>query len=61
MGLKTQIRKLLWRTPYHNANETRIENKRQEKELLGWTPGKCYCRHGRTGATRYINRECVGG
>jgi hypothetical protein len=40
MGLKTQIRKLLWRTPYHNANETRIENKRQEKELLGWTPGK---------------------
>ena len=40
MGLKTQIRKLLWRTPFHNANETRLEHKRQKKEFPGWTSGK---------------------
>ena len=40
MGLKTKFRKFLWKTPFHNANETRLDHKRQEKELAAWTSGK---------------------
>lgn len=40
MGLRGSIRKLIRCTPYYGAYQTKVEKRRQQEELQGWTSGK---------------------